>query len=254
VPPNGKRIYTKSDGHGPVEVFDDGACRYLSFGDDDEQSCVLTREPHIPQLDYIRAMLLPLLYRRPKDVTLLGLGAGSLATCLHRRFRALTLRAVELRPLVIEVAQRFFGLPQSPRLQPIAQDAFDYLRTPALAPTDLLLCDLYDAQGMDERCFDADFIAACAGALSDKGWLVLNCWEEHRDDSDTLTLLASHFAEIHTCTVASGNWLLFASRRRNRIGQALLLERAQRLSDRLEFDLLAPLAGLYPIYSGPEPE
>jgi spermidine synthase len=244
----GKRIHSISDNHGPIEVFDDGACRYLSFGDDDEQSCVLKAQPYIPQVQYIQAMLLPLLYRRPRDVTLLGLGAGALASCLHRRFRSLTLRAVELRPKVIEVAQRFFDLPQSPRLTLHSGDALAWLQQPALQPTDLLLCDLYTADGMDPRCLEAKFIEACANALSDQGWLVLNCWEEHRADSDLLTLLAAHFAEIHTCTVDSGNWLLFASRRRNRVSQPLLLERAQRLSDRLGFDLVRHLAGLYPLW------
>jgi spermidine synthase len=246
-----KRIYRGDDDHGPVEVYDDGQRRYLSFADDDEQSCTLKAAPALPQLDYIRAMVLPLLYGRPSDAVLLGLGAGSLASCLHRHYRSLQLRAVELRPLVIEVAHRYFDLPRSERLQVIAADADRYLRRPGLATTDLLLCDLYHADDMDPCCLTAGFIAACAQLLSERGWLVINCWEEHREDDELLTLVASHFAEIHVCTVATGNWLLFASRRRQRLSRNQLLARVETLSRRLGFEIGPYFDQLHRIYAGP---
>lgn len=247
-----KRIFRESDEYGPVEVYDDGERRYLSFGDDDEQSCSLKAMPAVPQLDYIRAMLLPLLFGRPQDAVLLGLGAGSLAACLHRHYRSLTLRAVELRPLVIDVARRYFELPQSERMEVIAADADRYVRRRSMAPTDLLLCDLYDAEDMDPRCLTEGFIKACAGKLSERGWLAINCWEDHREDSDLLTLVAAHFAEIHVCTVATGNWVLLAARRRQRLSRNQLLERAGRLSQRLGFDIGPYFEQLHRIYAGPE--
>ena len=107
MPPSGKEIYRTTDDLGPIQVFDDGEMRYLSFGEDDEQSCVLKAQPQVPQYDYIRAMLLPLLYRRPRDALLLGMGGGALATFLYRHYPSITLRAVELRPAVIEIAHAF---------------------------------------------------------------------------------------------------------------------------------------------------
>ena len=252
-----KRIHVETDAWGAIEVFDRGDERFLSFGDGDEQSCIVSATPHTPPLDYIRAMLLPLLYGRPKDALLLGLGAGSLATALHRAYKSMTLRAVELRPAVIDVAQRFFSLPQSPRLELIAADACDYLLQLAAQTepraTDLILCDLYNADGMEPRTFDADFIEACGKLLGDKGWLVINCWDEHREDSDIFRHLSDHFAEIYTCTVSTGNWLLFASRKQNKFSQKQLLERCAKVSEKLEYNLGEYLALMYEIYRGPEP-
>ncbi len=252
-----KKIHSETDAWGAIEVFDRGDERFLSFGDGDEQSCIVRATPHIPPLDYIRAMLLPLLYGRPKDALLLGLGAGTLATALHRAYKSMTLRAVELRPAVIDVAQRFFELPQSPRLELVAADACHYTieiaRHADLLGTDLILCDLYTAEAMEPRTFDRDFIKACGTLLGDKGWLVINCWDEHQQESDAIRHLSDHFAEIHTCTVSTGNWLLFASRRRNRISQKQLLERCGKVSEKLGYELGEYLAVMFEVYRGPEP-
>ena len=58
----GKELYRYYDEYGPLQVFDDGNKRYLSFGDGDEQSCQLKSDPLQLQHDYSRAMLLVLLF------------------------------------------------------------------------------------------------------------------------------------------------------------------------------------------------
>ena len=245
MPPAGKEIYRTTDEFGAVQVFDDGERRYLSFGDDDEQSCVLKAQPQVPQYDYIRAMLLPLLYRRPRDAVLLGMGGCALATFLFKHYPSLTLRAVELRPAVIEIAHGFFGLPADPRLTVVAQEAGDFVRTPGHAPTDLLLVDLYDADGMDERYFQPWFIDVCAELVTANGWLVINCWEDHREDHDTLSAIIDQFEEVYTCTADSGNWVILASRARNRIKPDRLLELADTQTKKFGFPVRDYLEKLY---------
>src|SRR5689334_21031370 len=123
----GKEIYRTYDEYGPVQVFDDGTKRYLSFGEGDEQSCILKAEPFLLQHDYTRAMLLPLLYRLPGDAILVGLGGGALITCLHRYFPDLQMRVVELRHSVIKIAHRYFELPRDERITLIEQDVSEFL-------------------------------------------------------------------------------------------------------------------------------
>lgn len=247
VPPSGKEIFRTEDELGPVQVFDDGLHRYLSFGEDDEQSCVLKAQPQVPQYDYIRAMLLPLLYRRPRDALLLGMGGGALATFLFRHYPSITLRAVELRPAVIEIAHGFFDLPRDPRLQTIAQDAGDFVRTAGHKPTDLLLVDLYDADGMDERYFQPWFIDICAELMTENGWLVINCWEDHREDHDTLGTITMHFEEVYTCAVESGNWVILASKARTEIKQDRLLAQADTQAKKFGFPVRKYLEKLYQV-------
>jgi spermidine synthase len=239
---------------GPVQVFDDGEMRYLSFGGDDEQSCVLKAKPHIPQYDYIRAMLLPLLFRRPKDALLLGMGGGALATFLFRHYPSLTLRAVELRATVVEVAHAFFNLPMDSRLQIHTQEAGDFVRTAGHTPTDLLLVDLYDSEGMDERYFQPWFIDTCADLVTDTGWLVINCWEDHREDHDTLGAVIQNFEEVYTCEVESGNWIVLASKGPTGIDQPRLLAQADTQTKKFGFPVRKYLDKLYQVSGFAEEE
>lgn len=250
MPPSGKEIYRTQDELGLIQVFDDGDARYLSFGEDDEQSCVLKAHPFIPQYDYIQAMLLPLLYRRPRDVILLGLGGGALASFLFRHYPQTTLRAVELRQAVIDIAHQFFNVPYDQRLQIFAMEAGDFIRDPALTKTDLILCDLYDGDGMDERYFQPWFIERAAELLNDNGWLVINCWEEHREDFDTLGAITQYFAEVYTCTVDTGNWVVMASRARNHLDPKKLLSQADAQSKKFGFPMRDNLNRLYEVYPG----
>src|SRR2546430_1254668 len=134
--PLGKEIYRTYDEYGPLQVFDDGPKRYLSFGDGGEQSCVLKAEPFLLQHDYTRAMLLPLLFSRPGDAILMGLGGGALPACLHHNLSDAQLRVVELRHAVIKLAYRYFQLPRDERLQVINCDAGEFVDAETTQKTD----------------------------------------------------------------------------------------------------------------------
>ena len=247
MPPSGKEIYRLEDEFGLIQVFDDGATRYLSFGEDDEQSCALKTEPFVPQYEYIQAMLLPLLFHRPRDILLLGLGGGALAGFLFRHYPSAQLRAVELRPAVIEIAHRYFNLPRDPRLQTIAMEAGDYLRDSSVTRADLILCDLYDADGMDERYFQPWFIERAAELLDDDGWLVINCWEEHREDHDTLGAVIQHFEAVYTCMVDTGNWVVLASRAPTTLDSRQLLSKADAQTKKFGFSMRDNLDRMYQV-------
>lgn len=244
----GKEIFRTYDELGPIQVFDDGTKRYLSFGDGDEQSCVLKAQPQLLQHDYTRAMLLPLLYAQPRDAILVGLGGGALAHCLLHHFPDLQLRAVELRHAVVKAARRYFELPRSERLQIIEQDVAEFLDTPDAPKTDMLFSDIYGAEGMDPYYFQPWYIEACAQKLNDDGWLILNCWDEHRGEHETLQMIADSFAEVYTCTVPTGNWIILASKQANTIAPAELKAAAKTQSRDLGYAVAENLHRMYQAY------
>jgi hypothetical protein len=82
----GKEIHRTYDEHGPIQVFDDGTKRYLSFGEGDEQSCILKAQPEMLQHEYTRAMLLPTLFLEPRSAILIGLGGGAVPNCLFHHW------------------------------------------------------------------------------------------------------------------------------------------------------------------------
>ena len=52
----GKEIHRVYDPDGPIQIFDDGVCRHLSFGTQDEQGCILKAKPSQLQYAYSKAM------------------------------------------------------------------------------------------------------------------------------------------------------------------------------------------------------
>lgn len=231
----GKELYRSYDAYGVLLVLDDGNKRYLSFGSDDEQSCILKDQPNIPQLDYVRAMLLVLCFASPKRVLVLGLGGGSLTQALHS-FAEIRQEVVELRAEVVKIAQRYFQLPRSKRINLHTMDAWTYLDTEMAKPVDVIFSDIYDADGVCEQQLDPGYLYECYERLRPSGWLVLNCWKEHRADA-VLEALRCHFAQLHTCTTQDGNWVVFAGKSAAFPSQSQLKQSVKQLTQPLGFSL-----------------
>lgn len=232
----GIEIYRGYDAYGVLQVLDDGNKRYLSFGSEDEQSCILKDQSSIPQGDYIRAMLLVLLFVSPKRVLALGLGGGALNSCLHHCFPEVRQEVVELRAEVIKVAQRFFQLPRGKRMIIHNMDAQMYMDTEYSVENDIIFSDIYDDQGVCSHQHEPGYLHECYERLRPKGWLVLNSWKEHRGDA-LLEQLKSQFAQVHSCTTPDGNWIVFAGKSAEFPSQSQLKQSAKQLSQQLGFSL-----------------
>lgn len=245
----GKEIHRQYDEQGVVQVFDDGEKRYLAFGTETEQSCVLKRNPTDLQYEYTRAMLLPLLFQpNPKRALILGLGAGSLASCLNRHCRQLKITAVELRPAVIDVAYQYFQLPIGKKLTVVADNADDFLRLQPPEKHHLIFSDIYGADDVDTLQLQERYLDQCQQHLHSKGWLVLNCWRHHQRDSDLLELPQSRFRQLAFCNTQAGNWILMASNQTQLPSRSRLKEAANEWSKTLGFSL--PLSRLEIVASG----
>lgn len=239
-----KISYQAQDEYGTVTVYDDGDCYILSFATHDEQSRCLKAASHILQYDYTQAMLLVLLFCRPKRVLLLGLGGGSLASALYHAVAGVHITAVELRTPVIEAAQRYFQLPRAKRIELIQQDADIFLLDNTMRKVDVIFADLYDATGTAAVQLREDFIRRCAALLKEQGWLVLNCWQEQQDDPQLRIALSEHFTELRYVLTGSKNWVILAGKVANYQSNHLLKAAAVYWSEHLGFSLHKHLARL----------
>ncbi|MCE9685686.1 methyltransferase [Shewanella sp. AS16] len=232
-----KLLHETQDALGPIRVFDDGTARVLSFGDNDEQSKLLKAAPHIPQHTYVQAMLLILLFCRPKSAIVLGLGGGALIHALRRFDAGIKLSAVELREEVIALAKRYFQLPLGKKLNIIHQDANQFLSDAGHKKVDVIFADMYVEKGIDKGQVSARFIGHCAALLKADGHLVLNCWKEHSQDRELLAHLQAHFKEVRACLTGGGNWVVFAAKVPQDATASGLKAAAQDLSQQLDFVL-----------------
>lgn len=133
-------------------------------------------DPLVLPSAYTQAMLLALIWQpRPQRILLIGLGGGRLQMVLHHYLERVTLHTVELDPLVVEIAERFFGIVQDGRQQIIVQDGRDYLRqTAGRLAYDLILLDAYRVEGVPHHLTTQEFYTECRACLAPGGVLATN--------------------------------------------------------------------------------
>lgn len=233
----GKELHQQHDEYGPIFVYEEGEKRYLAFAPNDEQSCWSKLEPLVPQHDYIRCMLLVLIWADPKKIISLGLGAGMLNSVLHHRFPSCKQNVVELRAAVVDIAYRYFQLPQGKRIKIHTEDALAYLQHSDCKKVDVLFSDIYKADGVDDVQLSQAYLELCQSRLKPGGWLVLNCWKDHQN-SDVLQRLSQLFSQLYSCATSSGNWVIFACNQPHRMSKSQERQRLKSLNQQLEFSLM----------------
>lgn len=231
-----KEIYRVEDEQGVILVMEKGDKRVLSFGSDLQQSSVDMHRPYLLVHEYTQIMLLGLLFVEAKNITILGLGGGGLAHCLNHYFAERVTRVVELRQQVIDIAYQWFNLPKKANLKVICNDAGDYVSKAKPKSADLILSDLYEAQGMSEVQAQGEFIKSCKRMLSDDGWMVVNFHNKPEMNSDLMKGISALYSQVLVCDVFIGNWIVFCGNE-NIFHDESLSERARALSKKLDIPL-----------------
>lgn len=195
----GDLVHCRRDDQGVIEVVDTAGVRSLHFGNRNRQSALCLANPKKVELSYIRAMLLNLVFRPdPGRVLILGLGGGSLANFFLRHFPDVHLVVVEYRPAVIEVARRFFTIPESPQLELHVGDCRAFIRQAVASGTpryDHIYIDAFDMEGLSPSVNQTDFFESCERLLLPGGSLAINLWGHHRLCLNySLKLLSTRFA------------------------------------------------------------
>lgn len=176
----GKLIHRVVDEHGPIEVVEAHGVRSLHFGSSARQSAMDLRAADHIELAYLRSMLMPLLFvPRPQRILLLGLGGGTLARFLLRHFPEAQIDVVELRAAVVEVAKEYFRLNVGPPLALHVMDAHQYLEyqtAQMIGAFDLILIDVFDAEGPSVVLDDPDFFMRLSKMMAPRGAMAVNLW------------------------------------------------------------------------------
>jgi spermidine synthase len=208
----GEEIFRAHDEWGAIVVYQDGERRILAFGNQVEQSCVSLHYPARLEYVYTQAMILPLLFAGvPRRALLLGLGGGSLARALRAQAPKCRVHAVEHRAAVAAIAQQYFFLETDERLTVFIEDAGAYLAVNRVL-YDLLLLDLYQAEGMDRQQAQREMLMHCREALTPDGVLVVNLWSsEYQPETRIGAMIRDVFDErVLLLHVQGGNIIVFA--------------------------------------------
>src|SRR5690606_10573719 len=99
-----------------IHFSESGGLRYLHLGGTAIQSAMRLDAPDDLALAYTRTMMAALLFHpEPRDVTLIGLGGGSLAKYIYRELPRARIVALEVDARVVTAARHMFHLPTGKR-------------------------------------------------------------------------------------------------------------------------------------------
>lgn len=125
-----------------VEVYDQDGTRMLSFNGSCETRMSLA-DPLQGHFEYTEYFQMPFIWNPEiKSVLMAGLGGGSTQRSFQHYYPNIAVDTVEIDPVVVEAAQKYFHLVESPTLRLHTNDAREFLRR-STSSYDVILMDAY---------------------------------------------------------------------------------------------------------------
>lgn len=116
---------------------------------------------------------------RPSSALILGLGGGTIAQLLVRRFGPLPMVGVDDDPEVLALARQSFGLGEVPGLRVVVDDAFDFVANCA-ERFDYVCVDLFRAGQVPRQVTSTPFLRQTRRLLLSEGLAVFNLARDGR--------------------------------------------------------------------------
>jgi spermidine synthase len=108
-----------------------------------------------------------------RNILFVGLGGASAPKRIWRDFPSLDLQVAELDPVVVDVARRYFAMPDSPRLKVDVEDGRRYLQRNEQR-YDVIALDAYFSDSIPFHLATAEFVDLVRQRLAPGGVVVAN--------------------------------------------------------------------------------
>jgi spermidine synthase len=166
-------VFSEDTQYHRLAVVEDETSRYLRF-DASLQSAMYLDDPYRTRFRYTDYFHLGLAYNPgARDVLFVGLGAGSSPKRMWREFPELQLTAVELDPVVVDVAHRLFHVPRDPRLEIEVEDGRRFLAADDRR-FDVIAIDAFFADAIPFHLVTREFLELARSRLAPGGVIVTN--------------------------------------------------------------------------------
>ncbi|MDP2233960.1 MAG: fused MFS/spermidine synthase [Actinomycetota bacterium] len=166
-------IYSHTSAFHDINVADYDFLRVLSFGHN-RQSSMYLDAPFDTDFEYPGYFHVALAIKPDAARTLaIGLGGGTVVKRMWRDYPKMRIDSVEIDPEVVEVARRFFELPQDERIRIFVDDGRRFLET-RTDLYDIVIVDAFLDDVVPPALTSAEFLHTLKGRLTPDGVTVYN--------------------------------------------------------------------------------
>lgn len=137
----------------------------------------------------------------PKSILLLGLGGGSALFWLRRHFPKSHLTVVEIDPVMIQIAQKYFHIGRIKDLTIVNQDAVEFIKK-TKQKFSLILMDCYQGFKTPAGFLDIKVLSKMK-RLGDNALLNRLYWDQHKTITDDFVAKISPHFQIKSVYTAS---------------------------------------------------
>jgi len=156
-----------------ITVTEDAEARHLRF-DHSHQSALLLDDPYASVIRYPDYMHLALALKPgAKRVIVCGLGGGAITKRFWRDYPEMRVDTVEIDPVVVDVARRYFWLPEDERLRVFVDDARRYVQRTDQT-YDVVIVDAYYADALPAHLTTEEFFREVKAKMAPDGVLAYN--------------------------------------------------------------------------------
>lgn len=209
-----KNLFAGESAYTDMRVFESDGLRYLSFGNY-WQTAIRPGDPGYLHFPYTRTAMaaFALAPGEEKRALLVGLGGGAMATFIDRYFPDVTLDVVELDPLVLEVAQEYFGFRKEAMGEVHVGDGRSFLRKTERT-YDIIFLDAYKGGDLPFHLTTVEFMSLVESRLGPDGVVAAHLWEEdlNRYFTAQVKTLRAVFPYVYNFKAGGGSYLLFGSK------------------------------------------
>ena len=178
-----------------VEISEKGGYRYMHLGSKTVQSAMKISNPTDLVLDYTKAMMGFLLFKKKSEkVLMIGLGGGSLPKYFYYSIPNSHITVVEKSKQVVIAARQYFHVPPNDyRFSVLIKEGTAWLKDNA-DYFDVIMVDGYDQFSQVEALASPDFYLSTQKSLTERGVLVINCWTREAQLDKNLKNIKKSFA------------------------------------------------------------
>jgi spermidine synthase len=215
----------------PQQFFEPSGTQFITVSHDDSmlklvyldqsyltsqlvQSELDTERPLHLTAPYSQVMLLSLVWRNdPQRIYIAGLGGGRLPYVLRHYFPRAQIEVTEIDPMIVSVAQQYFGIVLDDHLQVAIADGRAYLERQAEnTKYDLILIDVVLGTGYSPyRMATWEFYELCQSRLAPDGVVAVSLFHVEPFFAEKMQTLAESFAQVYLCKLPNGNAVALAT-------------------------------------------